>query len=415
MFRLSTVAAVSAAAAGLMSLLAACEQPEKKETRKSGPGRAEPEEKADGEKRSEQPVVVPTPTVSFRPMTEPMAKRLVRLSLKCVGREYPNKPCDVQTSDRDVVPPRELHPAFFGCFDWHSAVHGHWTMVRILKTFPKMDEASKIREALNHRLSEKKLRAEASYFRSESHETFERPYGWGWLLRLAAEIRTFDDPDAKRWAKSLAPLEEILIRRTKQYLEKLSLPVRAGTHHNTAFALAHIHDYSEASGNQALAEVVERAARRFYETDRDCPTAYEPSGEDFISPCLAEADLMRRVMPPDELGRWLTEFLPPFSAEEFRTMVRPPEVLDPKDPKIGHLIGLMFHRAWTYKGIADSLTARDPRSPMLSKLALLHEHEGLRLMFASGYGGAHWLASFAVFSLTDANRAHPAPGDPTAR
>lgn len=342
------------------------------------------------------------PTVSFRPMTAAQASKLVALSLKCVAREYPNKPSDVQSSDADLLPPRRLHPAFFGCFDWHSSVHGHWTLVRILKRFPKLPEAGRIRAALSASLAPERIRGEVAYFTTENRRLFERPYGWGWLLRLAAELRAFDDTDAKRWAAALLPLERRVVELTLGYLPRLSLPVRAGTHHSTAFALVHVRDYARVAGNQALLAAVDEAARRFFLGDRGCPTDYEPSGEDFVSPCLAEADLMRRVLPPDELGRWLDGFLPPLASPRFQSMRRPPEIRDVKDAKLVHLIGLMFHRAWTLQGLAGALGPGDPRKASLGQLATIHEHEGLRLLFTRDYGGSHWLASFAVYSLSDA-------------
>jgi hypothetical protein len=346
---------------------------------------------------------------SFKESAQPrlldaeLATRLVRLSLECVEREYPNKPNDVKKSDDEAVPPRVLHPAFFGCFDWHSAVHGHWTMVRILRTVRGLDPEVKrsIREALHRRITRQTIKGELTYFRAEHHKLFERPYGWGWLLRLAAELHAFrDDPDARRWAEALEPLEKLLVQRTEDYLERLSVPVRAGTHHSTAFALAHMHDYAAAKGNTGFRAAIERACRRFYEADRGCPTDYEPSGEDFISPCLAEADLMRRVLPGSQYAGWLKSFLPPFTSPRFKPLLRPPEVRDRHDPKIGHLIGLTFQRAWTMRGVAAALPKSDPRRLLLVRLADLHREDGLRLMFDSGYGGSHWLATFAVFLLS---------------
>jgi hypothetical protein len=333
-----------------------------------------------------------------------LAARLVRLSLGCVDREYPNKPNDVKKSDDEAVPPRGLHPAFYGCFDWHSAVHGHWTLVRVLRTVRGLDPRvqRRIRAALHRHLNTASIKREVAYFEAEHHKLFERPYGWGWLLRLAAELHAFrDDPDARRWAEAVAPLERLLVRRTEDYLRRLSLPVRAGTHHSTAFALAHMHDYAVAKGKAGFRAAVERASRRFYEADRGCPTDYEPSGEDFISPCLAEADLMRRVLPPDRFDRWLGRFLPPLTSPRFRPLLRPPEVRDRHDPKIGHLIGLSLQRGWTMRGVAAALPPKGaPRREVLVRLADLHRDHGLRLMFDSGYGGSHWLATFAVFLLT---------------
>ena len=332
-----------------------------------------------------------------------LAPRLVALSLHCVAREYPNKPGDVRIDDKSAQPPRKLHPAFYGCYDWHSAVHGHWAMVRLLKSRPGLAAATEIRQALDRRLTPKNIAGELAYFEKKHHRLFERPYGWGWLLRLAAELRTFDDDDARRWSAALAPLEKLLAERTVDYLARLSVPVRAGTHASTAFALAHIYDYARVAGDRRLGQAIEAAARRFYMDDTDCPVDYEPSGEDFVSPCLAEADLMRRVLPGARFQVWLSRFFPPMTSERFASVLRPPRVLDKKDPRIGHLIGLSLQRAWTMRGVASALTANDPRRRILHAAAAVHREDALSQMFNSGYGGAHWLASFAIFLLTAAD------------
>ena len=332
------------------------------------------------------------------------AAKFAALSIACVDREYPNKPGNVVDSDQTVKPPRELTPAFYGCFDWHSAVHGHWALVRLLKTFPDLPEAAAIRKKLDANLTKARMEQELSYLREKRNTTFERPYGWGWLLRLAAELETFDDPDAKRWLAALKPVADHLARRSIDYFNTLSVPIRAGTHHNTAFAMAHMLDYSRAAGDREQAGAIEKRARDFYQKDRDCPTGYEPSGEDFISPCLAEADLMRRVLDKKAFGAWLDGFLPPLGSARFGPLLAPAEIRDLKDPKIGHLIGLSLQRAWCYRGIARGLPQKDPRRPVFSKLARLHRHTAVQQMFDSGYGGEHWLSSFAVYLLTGVGR-----------
>jgi DUF2891 family protein len=329
------------------------------------------------------------------------AASLSELSLKCVSREYPNKPSNVVDGDNTVLPPRKLHPAFFGCFDWHSAVHGHWAMVRLLKQFPAIETADEIRASLNRNLTEENLQAELAYFQGEHHALFERPYGWGWFLRLKAELDAFDNPDAKKWSRVLEPLAIHLRDLTGKYLETLSVPVRAGTHHSTAFALTHIHDYATITNDQSLKAIIERRSRDFYIQDTDCPSEYEPSGEDFVSPCLVEADLMRRVMERDEFGKWLESFLPPLDSPKFESLRKPIEIKNKKDPKIGHLIGLFFQRAAAYKGIARALGKDDPRRNIFIRLSDIHRDAGLNQMDESGYGGAHWLASFAIYLLTD--------------
>jgi len=329
------------------------------------------------------------------------AAEFAELSIGCVDREYPNKPSHVANGDETVKPPRELHPAFYGCFDWHSAVHGHWAMVRLLKTFPDFELEQQIRAKLDRNLTAKKIEVEIAYYRGEYHRLFERPYGWGWLLRLQAELQTWDDEDGKRWARILAPLAAELSEMTRKYLEALSVPVRAGTHHSTAFALTHIHDYAAVAGDEELARAIERRSRDFFGDDESCPAAYEPSGEDFISPCLVEADLMRRVLDGKEFETWLDGFLPALGSPEFAPLRDPPEVRDLKDAKIGHLIGLMYQRAAAYRGIASALPEGDRRREVFERLSALHRDDAVDKTFASGYGGEHWLASFAIYLFTD--------------
>ena len=328
------------------------------------------------------------------------ASRFVALSLECVDREFPNKPSNVVDGNDTVKPPRDLTPAFFGCFDWHSAVHGHWAMLRVLKRYPQIEEAERIRSALNRHLDPALIRQEVDYFTASRNKTFERPYGWGWLLRLAAELHSWDDPDAKRWHEALKPLATLLADRTKAYLGVLSSPIRAGTHPNTAFAMVHMWDYAQEVGDKGLEKAIAEAARRFYLEDRECPSEYEPSGEDFISPCLAEADIMRRVLPSEEFSSWLSRFLHHPSDPEFEALRTPPEVRDRRDPKIGHLIGLDFQRAWAFDGLAAGLPEEDSRRELFSRLSRLHCKAGVEMMFDSGYGGSHWLASFAIYHLT---------------
>jgi hypothetical protein len=330
-----------------------------------------------------------------------------KLSLACVGREYPNKPSHVANGDDTIRPPRELHPAFFGCFDWHSAVHGHWAMVRLLKTFPDLALAGKIRAKLESHLTDAKIEAEIKYYQGEYHSLFERPYGWGWLLRLQAELITWDDPDARRWSASLEPLADVLVGFTEKYLATLSVPVRAGTHHSTAYALTHIHDYATAVGDDELAQAIEARSRDFYLGDEGCPTAYEPSGEDFISPCLVEADLMRRVLEPEAFATWLDRFLPALDSAQFKPLREAPVVRDLEDPKIGHLIGLSFQRAAAFRGVGTALPQDDPRGRVFERLSAVHRDDGVSKMFASGYGGEHWLASFAIYLLTGSGPYEP--------
>src|SRR6266496_3305338 len=222
-------------------------------------------------------------------------ERFAGLALACVHKEYPNHISHTMNNDADVAPPRKLTPAFFGCYDWHSSVHGHWLLVRLVRTYPDAPFAQSARDALRQSLTVENLAQEAAYLRGEGRASFERPYGLAWLLQLAAELREWDDPGAKQMSANLQPLEQAAVERLSTWLPKLSNPVRIGEHDQTAFGLGLMLDYARATGNGRFAHLVETKARQFYSDDRDCPLAYEPSGEDFLSPCLGEADVMRRV------------------------------------------------------------------------------------------------------------------------
>src|SRR5438067_87224 len=271
---------------------------------------------------------------------EKAAERFAKLALACVEKEYPNKISHVLNSDEDVAPPRRLTPAFYGCYDWHSSVHGHWLLVRLLRTFPDASFAKPARDALKKSLTAENLKTEAAYLRGEGRASFERPYGLAWLLQLCAELREWDDPQAREMLGNLKPLEDAAVERLRTWLPKLSHPVRVGEHDQTAFALGLILDYARGKNDEGLTKLATDSARKFFLVDANCPLAYEPSGEDFLSPCLGEADVMRRVLPQAEFGKWLTQFLPQIpstaTADGLPIVVSP----DPSDPKLAHLDGL---------------------------------------------------------------------------
>ena len=335
------------------------------------------------------------------------AQRFADLALACVHKEYPNKIAHVLASDADVKPPRELTPAFCGCFDWHSAVHGHWLLVRLARSFPDAPFAAKARAALAASLSPAHIAAEVAYLGGAGRSDFERPYGLAWLLQLAAELRGWDDPQARELAAALAPLERTAAARFASWLPQLSRPVRSGEHSQTAFALGLVLDWARATGDGAMAALVERRSRDYYLGDRDCPMAYEPSGQDFLSPCLAEADLMRRVLPQPAFAAWLGAFLPRLPLDGSAAWLEPAVVTDPGDGKLAHLDGLNLSRAWMLEGIASGLPPADPRVAALRAAAASHRGSGLAAVTGEHYEGGHWLGSFAVYLVT--GRGLPSP------
>ena len=329
------------------------------------------------------------------------AERFAGLALDCVAKEYPNKISHVLNSDADVAPPRKLTPAFYGCYDWHSSVHGHWLLVRLARKFPDAPFTKPAREALHKSLTAENLKQEASYLREKGRANFERPYGLAWLLQLIGELREWDDPEAKEMLVNLRPLEEAALERLTTWLPKLSHPVRIGEHAQTAFALGLMLDYARSTGNESFAKLLTGQARKFYLADKNCPTAYEPSGEDFLSPCIAEADLMRRVLPSAEFARWLKEFIPQIPAAPKADWLPVAVSPDPSDPKLAHLDGLNLSRAWMLEGIISALSPDDVRRPALAGAADRQRRAGLTAVTGAHYEGGHWLGSFAVYLVTE--------------
>lgn len=326
--------------------------------------------------------------------------RFADLALDCVHREYPNKIAHVMDSDADVAPPRELTPVFWGCFDWHSSVHGHWLLARLLRLSPEAEFAPAARAALERSLTAEGLRAEAAYMSREGREGFERPYGLAWLLQLGAELREWDDPDAARWAANLAPVEALAARRLSEWLPKLAYPIRGGEHFQTAFSFGLALDWSRTAGDEALEALLAQTSRSLYLADRACPLDYEPSGHDFLSPCLAEADLLRRVLPPAEFARWLSAFMPGLPVDGRADWLPIGRVTDRADGKLAHLDGLNLSRAWMLEGIEAGLPPGDPRRDSLQAAAAAHAAAGLEGVTDAHYAGSHWLGSFATYLLT---------------
>ena len=333
-------------------------------------------------------------------LTAEQATRFARLALKCVRKEYPNKLDHVMNDAGEVQGPRALHPAFYGCFDWHSSVHGHWMLVRLLRVFADLPEAAEIRAAIDENLTAKNILVETGYLGQPNRQSFERTYGWAWLLKLAEELHGWEDADGKKWSRNLQPLAEALAARYIAFLPKQTYPIRTGVHPNTAFGLAFALDYAEAVGNRRLAELIGERSLTYFSKDADYPAGWEPGGEDFFSPALMEADLMRRVMKPEEFARWFDRFLPALAEGRYRALLEPAVVTDRSDPKIVHLDGLNLSRAWCMRAIASALPKREEARRALARAANIHAKAALENVASGDYAGEHWLASFAVYMLS---------------
>ncbi len=328
------------------------------------------------------------------------AARLANLALACVHQEYPNKISHVMDSDADAQPPRKLTPAFYGCYDWHSAVHGHWLLVRLTRLHPHAPFAGEAREALATSLTAENIAVEVAYLGRKGREPFERPYGLAWLLALALELREWDDPQAREWAAALAPLERAAAARLQSWLPKLAYPIREGEHSQTAFAFGLILDWAKGTNNRAMEDLLVSRTRTLYLADRNCPIGYEPSGQDFLSPCIGEADLMRRVLAHAEFATWLKTFLPRIPRDGSDGWLPAGIVMDRTDGKLVHLDGLNLSRAWMLEGIASGLPAGDRRLSALRAAAAKHRVAGLSAVTGENYAGGHWLGTFATYLVT---------------
>ncbi len=323
------------------------------------------------------------------------ANRLATLPLKCMQQEYPNKLGQVLGGDDQLQSPKQLHPAFYGCFDWHSSVHGHWMLVKLLKDFPALEGREDALTKLQQNLSAANIKAEIAYFGTPHNGSYERTYGWAWLLKLALELRTWDDPVGKELSLNIQPLADLIANKYLDFLPKLKYPIRVGEHTNTAFGLCFAYDYAVATENEELSSLIASRAKDFYLMDKECPMLWEPSGYDFLSPCLEEADIMRRVLSKQEYLVWLDAFLPTLSDPDFQ--LRQGEVSDRTDGKLVHLDGLNFSRAWCLKGIAQV----DPKYAHLTQVANEHITYSLPSIVDGSYQGEHWLASFAVCAMSE--------------
>lgn len=326
------------------------------------------------------------------------ANRLAQLPIDCIQTEYPNKLNQTIGEDADLQSPQDLHPAFYGCFDWHSAVHGHWSLVSLLKNFPDLENSQTIKAMLLENMSEKNIKTEVAYFFGKYNATYERTYGWAWLLKLAEELHTWDNPTARTLESNLQPLTNLIVKKYIDFLPKLNYPIRIGEHSNTAFGLSFAYDYAKTIGNDQLRLLIEQRTKDFYNTDQDCPLSWEPGGFDFLSPCFEEAALMKRVLPTEDFKAWLNDFLPQLADKNFT--LETGKVSDRTDGKLVHLDGVNFSRAWSLNEIANGL----PEYVHLKNIANQHINYSLPGIVGDSYEGGHWLGSFAIYALNSVER-----------
>ncbi|RAV29291.1 DUF2891 domain-containing protein [Sinomicrobium soli] len=360
-----------------MSLLTTVWVSCKQQPEKTGEGTAGPEEN------------------TYHRLTLEEANRLAELPLHCMQTEYPNKLSQTLADATGLKSPEALHPAFYGCFDWHSSVHGHWMLVSLLKQFPGLEKGEEIKQKLKENISAENILREVAYFKEEP--SYERTYGWAWLLKLAGELHTWDAPLARELERNLQPLTDVIVKSYLDFLPKLHYPIRVGEHSNTAFGLTFAYDYAATVKHEALLALIKKRARDFYSGDRDCPMGWEPGGFDFLSPCLEEADIMRRVLPHDEFRDWFENFLPQLKDPGFAW--EQGKVSDRTDGKLVHLDGVNFSRAWCLYAIARDF----PEYGHLRKIANAHIAYSLPHIVDGNYEGTHWLGSFAVYALQTAH------------
>ncbi|MGA1227198.1 MAG: DUF2891 domain-containing protein [Tamlana sp.] len=348
-------------------------------------------------KEENQPVLTTmqtsTPVRGVPKLNLKVANTLAELPLHCMNTEYPNKLSQTIGSDSDLQPPRTLHPAFYGCFDWHSAVHGHWSLVSLLKQFPNIDISEVVKARLLKNISKENIETEVQYFYGEQNKSYERTYGWAWLLKLAEELHTWDAPIARELETNLQPLTNLIVSKYIEFLPKLNYPLRVGTHTNTAFGLSFAYDYAKTTNHEALKNAITERAKYFFLNDQNCPITWEPSGTDFLSPCLEEAALMKRLLPIQEFKTWLDAFLPQLKDKNYTLEVG--LVSDRTDGHLVHLDGVNFSRAWSLNTIAEGL----PEYFHLRNIVNQHINYSLPNIVGDSYEGGHWLGSFAIYAL----------------
>ncbi|WP_291099566.1 MULTISPECIES: DUF2891 domain-containing protein [Weeksellaceae] len=326
------------------------------------------------------------------------AKKIFDLPTHCISIEYPNKLGNVLGSENDLKTPKQIRPIFYGCFDWHSSVHGFWSIIKLMKDYPELDANNKIRNQLNQLITRDNVTVEMSFFNDKNNKSFERTYGWAWLLQLQMELNSWKDEDAIKWSKNLQPLSDLIINRYEEYLPKLVYPIRTGTHDNTAFGLSLAIDYARAVNNKSFEKIITDNAIRLYQKDESCNIAFEPSGSDFLSPCLEEALIMSKVKNKHDYKSWLKNFLPQLLKNDFN--LQPGVVSDRTDGHLVHLDGLNFSRATALYQIQNKL----PDLKYLNKVADNHLNYSLNNITNDDYMGSHWLGTFALYALTNKNR-----------
>lgn len=324
------------------------------------------------------------------------ANRLAALPFKCLQTEFPNKTGQVLETAADLGTPKELHPAFYGCFDWHSSVHGHWSLVKLLKDFPELENRKAILQKLKENITQENIQGEIDYFNRKQEYSFSRMYGWTWLLRLQQELDTWNTVEGKRLAENLKPLTELLIQRYEEFLPKLNYPIRVGTHNNSAFGMSFAYDYAVHSKNQQLKSMIEETAKRLYMNDKDCPISWEPDGFDFLSPCLEEITLMQRILNKEEFLSWINVFMPQLQSEDFELEVA--KVSDRTDGHLVHLDGLNFSRANVFYRLAKEFPEQYGH---LKQEADKHLAHSLPSIVDGSYEGEHWLATFALYAMSE--------------
>ncbi|MDH7444123.1 DUF2891 domain-containing protein [Aquimarina sp. 2201CG14-23] len=355
----------------------------------SGTSNKDQSESSSAIEKNTSEIVIEKPLV----LTKKQAVTLVELPLSCIDTEYPNKLGQTIGGKEDIAEPKILHPAFYGCFDWHSAVHGHWSLVKLLKSFPEIEKAAEIKTMLLTSISKEHIEAEVAYFNGVHNKSYERTYGWAWLLKLAEEIHTWEDPIAKELERNLQPLTDVIVQRYIEFLPKLKYPIRVGEHTNTAFGLSFAFDYANSVQNESLKNAISTRAKAFYSNDLGCPIVWEPSGYDFLSPCFEELDIMRRVLDESSFKKWISDFMPQLKDQNFNIAVG--EVSDRTDGKLVHLDGLNFSRAWVLYGLASQY----PEYKHLINVANQHVTYSLPNLVGDSYEGGHWLGSFAIYAL----------------